>query len=166
MQRTEPTGACGDSLAMQIDPSCWSALCSTCWQALFLVFCNKSSPSEPNWPRASPYTAQRVRKGFAHRWIAQNGDLPGADFPSEQRTRQQVVIPGSAALLPSGRVGMDDFQLCSRPLLATSPPPFHPTLSLRHFITSWRGRYINHSGCTRRPHSGTVTGSKAGGKHR
>jgi hypothetical protein len=82
--------------------------------------------------------------GFAHRWIAQNGDLPGADFPSEQRTGQQVLIPGSAALLPSGRVGRHGFQLCSPSLPEASPPPFHPT--------SRRGRCINHSGCTRRPH--------------
>jgi hypothetical protein len=158
MQPTEPTEACGDSLVMQhqIDPNtvphyAMPACCPCC------AFCLWSSATgtkvrltyEPHWPRTLPYTALRpsaveMRTG----WIAQNGALPGADFPSpSEQTGCHHPKPNCL------RVGLEGLLEGQRECLrysSSSPPPLS-SLPFRAVAGD-----INPSGCTRRPHHGTV----------
>jgi hypothetical protein len=147
MQRTEPAEAWGDSLAMQqqADPSCWSALCSTCWPCCPFFFWSSATFAlrAPLAQEHAIHSPAVFGYEFAHRWIAQNGDLPGADF--HRSRRQQVVITGSAALLPPMVVEEGWDLLCSV-----------CGFSLRSQLAPFRRRgYVNHSGLARHPHRGT-----------
>ncbi|KAE9366007.1 hypothetical protein N431DRAFT_87875 [Stipitochalara longipes BDJ] len=160
----------GDSLAMQqqIAPSCWSASCQTCCPFCFWSSATRvrlSSPIGPGAVHTQPWHcpaafAGSFGCGFAHRWIAQNGDLPGTD--SDRSRGQQVGIPDSAELRcvpPDGGRGgrirgfADSWSACG-----PSPSAFPLSVRFPFAVGSGpgQGRRINYSGCTRSPHSGTV----------
>jgi len=128
MQRTDPVEAYEDSLAMQqqADPSCWSALCSTCWPCCLFFFWTSATFAlrAPLAQLHSIHSPAVFGCGFAHRWIAQNGDLPGADFHRSRDSR----LSSQAQLLFclrwwSTRAGTCSF--CSvLPVASPLPPPF------------------------------------------
>jgi len=154
MQRTEPAAGGGDSLAMQqqIAPSCWSASCQTC-----CPFCFWSSATRVRLRSPIGPVAFHTQPCGRRLWVCApldrttHGDLPGADFHRSRGPAGWHARLSCSAWL-RGRSRWAESRSAGESWAWASPSPF-PSVSPRR---STRGRCINHSGSTRRPHSGTV----------